>query len=86
MFSSINDNIEEIVKSQKFLDSLWDDEKSMQDTINIGHPNFISGTSDEVQCYRIHEENMLRIERIRRQLDRLREHVTSRKGIDIPHG
>ena len=85
MFRSPNDNIEEITKSQEFLDVLWDEQKTMQDTINTEHPNFIAGTSDEVGCYAMHEQNMMRLERIKRQLDRLREHVNSRKGVAIPH-
>ena len=85
MFRSPNDSIDEIKKSQEFLDVLWDDQKAMQDTINTDHPNFIEGTSDEVGCFAMHEQNMMRIERIKRQLDRLQEHVNSRKGAPIPH-
>lgn len=86
MFRSPNDNIDEIKNSQEFLDELWDEQKAMQDTINTEHPNFVAGTSDEVSCYAMHEQNMMRIERIKRQLDRLRQHINSRKGKQIPFG
>jgi polyhydroxyalkanoate synthesis regulator phasin len=86
MFSSPNDKIEEIKKSQNFLDELWEDQKAMQDTINTDHPNYIAGVSDEVECYAMHEQNMMRLERIKRQLDRLEEHINKRKGVQIPFG
>lgn len=88
MFNSPNDNLDQIDISKKFIDDLWDSEKAMQDTINTEHPDFRARKSDEYDCWVNHEQNMMRLEKISRQLDRLKEYATQRYAnkIQIPHG
>jgi len=86
MFRSPNDSVDEIQKSIEYLDSLWKDEDAMQETINPKAPDFLNKTGDEYRCWQNHEANMMRLERIKRQLDRLREYSNNSNGIQIPFG
>ena len=59
---------EAIIKSIKYVDSLLSDEQSMIDTINTEHPDFIAGASQEYDCWKMHDLNLMKLTRIKRQL------------------
>ena len=75
----------QIDSSVEFIKELWQDQKDMQDTINTDHPNFEG--SDEHECFRNHEINMMRLEIIRKQLLLLKENpFFLRQKVQIPEG
>jgi len=62
---------EDIEISIEFIDELWQDQKAMQETINVDHPEFINKSSDDYRCWGFHERRMMKLEIIKRQLEGL---------------
>jgi len=63
--------IKDIEISIEFIDELWKEQKAMQETINVDHPEFINKSPDEYRCWGLHERKMMKLDRIKRRLEGL---------------
>lgn len=74
----------QIESSKAFINGLWDEQNGMQETINVDHPDFIG--SEEHDCFKMHELEMMKLERVTRLLDQLKNLSAMTPRTQIPFG
>lgn len=79
------DLLSQIESSKSYINEIWDDHKAMQDTINTDHPDYKVG-SEEHDCFKNHEIHMMKLERINRLLDQLKNLNSMMPRTQIPFG
>lgn len=61
----LDDETKELIE---FLDDVWKDQKAMQETINVEREQFKNEQGDEFECWKLHEANMIKVEKIMKRL------------------